>query len=82
MNVHILLHIANCVRFWGRLWAYSAFSFENMNGQLKLLFHGTKNMSKQVSIQLYDCNHSLWVLPSLSLIHADGIFICDYAVFT
>ena len=31
MNVHILLHIANCVHCWGPLWAYSAFSLENMD---------------------------------------------------
>ena len=48
MNVHLLSHLADCVRRWGPVWAYSCFVYETMNGHLKKLFHGTKNMSKQV----------------------------------
>ena len=50
MNVHLLSHLPDCVYQWGPLWAYSCFHFENMNGKLKNLFHGTKNMSKQVKL--------------------------------
>lgn len=48
MNIHLLRHLGGCVRSWGPLWAYSTFPFENVNGHLKALFHGTKDMSKQV----------------------------------
>lgn len=33
---------------WGPLWSYSCFHFENQNGYLKTLFHGTRDMTKQV----------------------------------
>ena len=48
MNIHLLSHIAECVRNWGPLWAYSCFQFEGMNRELKALYHGTRNMSQQV----------------------------------
>ena len=31
------------------------FPFENVNGHLKALFHGTKDMSKQVMVLFSDC---------------------------
>ena len=37
-----------CVRNWGPLWAYSCFSFEGHNHLLKILFHGTRQMNKEV----------------------------------
>ena len=48
MNMHMLSHLAKCVSDWGPLWAYSCFSFESSNHNLKKLFHGSKDMSKQV----------------------------------
>lgn len=48
MKVHLLCHVVPCVRYWGPLWAYSCFSFEAMNQQIKCLFHGSRNMSKEV----------------------------------
>lgn len=50
MNVHLLRHLVTCVRNWGPLWVYSCFSFESMNGHLKALFHGSRDMSKQVGL--------------------------------
>ena len=52
MNIHLLSHLPECVRQWGPLWAYTCFHFENMNGYLKLLFHGTRDMTKQVCVQV------------------------------
>ncbi len=49
MNVHMLTHLAFHVRNWGPLWSYSCFSFESVNGQIRKLFHGTRDMSEQVS---------------------------------
>lgn len=48
MNVHLFQHLPECVKWWGPLWVYSSFHFESMNGQLKSLFHGTRDMTKQV----------------------------------
>lgn len=54
MNVHMLQHLPECdVKRWGPLWAYTCFHFETMNGYLKFLFHGTKDMSKQVYSLIY-----------------------------
>lgn len=50
MNIHLITHVTDCVRDWGPLWAYTCFPFESANNNLKKLFHGTKNMSKQVSL--------------------------------
>ena len=50
MNIHLLIHLTKCVENWGPLWAYSCFPFESMNYQLKKLFHGSQNMTKQVNV--------------------------------
>ena len=34
MNVHSLVHMADCVGDNGPLWVHSCFPFENMNGKL------------------------------------------------
>lgn len=50
-NVHILEHAAQSVRHWGPLWCQSAFIFENHNGSLQKLFHGTEAVpEKKLSI--------------------------------
>ena len=49
MKVHLLHHAVDCVSNWGPLWAYTCFSFEGMNRHIKMLFHGNREMSKQVS---------------------------------
>ena len=48
MNVHILSHLIGCVKNWGPLWCYSCFAFETRNSDIKRLFHGSRDMSKQV----------------------------------
>ena len=47
-KVHLLLHFANSVRDLGPLWAHSAFPFDDTNGWLGDLFHGTRDPHKQV----------------------------------
>ena len=41
-NVHQLLHACDCVIHWGPLWGFSAYGFEDMNGQLLNMFNGTQ----------------------------------------
>jgi len=49
-NLHNLLHLTDCVRELGPLWAYSCFHFEGQNGTLKSLIHGTQHIEKQIMI--------------------------------
>ena len=47
-NVHQLLHMTRSVQKWGPLWSHSAFPFEDWNGKLLKLVHGTRSVSHQV----------------------------------
>lgn len=48
LNFHNLIHLVPCVRKWGPLWAWSCFSLENFNGELKKTEHGTGNVCRQI----------------------------------
>lgn len=48
-NVHSLLHLPEVVRSLGPLWAHSCFPYEDANGELLTLFHGSHAVEKQVS---------------------------------
>ena len=48
-NVHMLLHLPDCVRNLGPLWGTSCFWFEGYNGELTKLFHGTQNVDFQIT---------------------------------
>ena len=56
MNLHQLKHLPFHVKNWGPVWAYSCFGFESVNGAVKKLFHGTRDMSEQVSLCMYTKN--------------------------
>lgn len=47
-NVHQLLHLPEVVKDLGPLWSNSCFPFEDYNGDLRELFHGTKNVDGQI----------------------------------
>ena len=47
-NIHLLLHLTQCVRELGPLWVYSCFCFESQNGILKSLVYGTQHVEKQI----------------------------------
>lgn len=49
MNVHLLTHIVESVRFLGPLWAQSAFAFERNNGCLLKSVCGTRDVLDQMS---------------------------------
>ena len=48
LNMHSLLHLPKCVEELGPLWVYSCFPFEDINGTLLDLFHGTQNVESQI----------------------------------
>lgn len=51
-NMHQLLHLSECVRDYGPLWVFSCFKFEDMNGQIVQMFHGTKKPELQICTHL------------------------------
>ena len=62
-NVHQLLHLTLYVRWWGNLWSTSAFRFENYNGILVHLIHGTKNPALEL-IKNLRVAHGLEILQN------------------
>lgn len=49
LNVHnIGMHLTECVKHWGPLWAWSCFPFEDANAMLLQAVHGTGLVLKQV----------------------------------
>lgn len=47
-NLHLIRHLPEIVRDFGPLWTTSCFMFENLNGILKSLVHGTQYAGLQV----------------------------------
>lgn len=54
MNIHCLLHLVDCVRHYGPLWAYSMFPFESFNGLLKTLIPAPTDVLHQITTR-YVC---------------------------
>lgn len=48
-NVHQLLHLPKLVWDMGPMWCYSCFPFENANGVLLKLYHGTQHVDVQIA---------------------------------
>ena len=48
LNVHNLLHLVYCVRALGPLYVFSCFPFEDKNGFLLKLIHGTQFIESQI----------------------------------
>lgn len=49
ISVHMLVHVADCVRELGPAWVYSCFPYENMNGQYLRVIHGKTNVDSQIT---------------------------------
>lgn len=54
-SVHGLLHLPDAVRDLGPLWSHSCFPFENANGELLKLCHGSQALEKPVHMYVYMC---------------------------
>lgn len=48
-NVHNLIHLCLLVKRAGPLWATSAFPFEDFNGFIRALVHGTKHLGRELT---------------------------------
>lgn len=66
-NAHALLHLVDCVREWGPLWNYSAYPYEDMNGQLGRFVNGTRHAHLQI-VQKFSILSIMPVLCSQSTI--------------
>ncbi|XP_034245545.1 uncharacterized protein LOC117647758 [Thrips palmi] len=51
-NVHMLRHLSATVQHLGPLWIISCFKFEDMNGRIARLIHGTRHAGIQVCSNL------------------------------
>ncbi|XP_044167373.1 uncharacterized protein LOC122951430 [Acropora millepora] len=51
-NVHCLLHLTERVIDLGPLWTHSCFCFEDFNGELRSLFHGTQSIEEQIVLAI------------------------------
>lgn len=56
INVHLLLHLPNCVRNLGPLWSYSCYEYEDLNGQFLKSIHGTWHLETQMATITYAIN--------------------------
>lgn len=48
IDVHLLLHMSYAVRQTGPLWAHTCYEYEDMNGEMLNLIHGTRCIGSQV----------------------------------
>ena len=51
-NIHCLLHVTERVMDLSPLWTHSCFSFEDFNGELRSLFHGTQHVEEQIVLAI------------------------------
>ncbi|KAE8737297.1 hypothetical protein FOCC_FOCC017241 [Frankliniella occidentalis] len=77
-NVHCLLHLPDVVQQLGPLWVSSCFGYENINGVLARLVHGTRYAGLQIQTNL----GLLRNVPKLinSLVNSDVKMFCQSAM--
>ena len=51
-NVHCLLHLTRCVKFLGPLWSCLCFWYEDYNGDIRKLYHGTQKVDLQIALSV------------------------------
>lgn len=70
INVHLLLHLPNCVRLQGPLWAHDCYAYEDYNGQLLLQIYGTRYIGSPVA---NGHNHSIKMIKYMETIENEDI---------
>ena len=79
-NVHCLLHLPDCVKNIGPLWCCSCFWFEDYNGDLRKLFHGSKKVELQIAFSICVQQKIPELLPALPFGSASKEFYEHMAV--
>ena len=74
LNAHSLLHLPQTVKEIGPLWCHSCFPFENANGDLLKMFHGTQF----VDIQIVNALNIVQLIPSLTSMIPENSRACKY----
>ena len=67
-NLHQLKHIPDHVRLWGTLWSWSAFDFEDGNGYVKKLVHGSNKLDMEIGNSMYLLNAHTILKSKLDII--------------
>ena len=73
-NMHCLLHLEDCVKNVGPLWACSCFWFEDYNGDLRKLFHGTQKVELQIAFSVCIQQKIPELIPLLPLGSSSKLF--------
>lgn len=55
-NPHVAKHVCRYVRWYGLLWNFSTYPFEDLNGFVKRIIHGTNKLDIEVVNTLKICN--------------------------
>ncbi|KAK3911570.1 Protein TIC 214 [Frankliniella fusca] len=64
-NLHMLLHLGQNVNYLAPLWVTNCFKFEDFNGRLLKLVHGTRHPGLQVLSNLSLVTHLPWLVDNL-----------------
>ena len=76
-NLHSISHITYFVEVWGPLWTHSLFGYENMNGHIRKLFHGTRQVLDQLIFSV-KADQSLFFKVQNLPKHEAAYFTQDY----
>lgn len=68
-NVHSVLHLCKNAQDLGPLWANSCFFYEDLNGDIRHMFHGSRNIGMQI-LQIVKLHNTL---PRLSQYISEGV---------
>ena len=73
------MHLSSFVRMWGPLWVYSCFGFKNMNGHLKKMFHGTRQILGQL---VFTVKTQQSLVLKYKLLHSENRMVLNFQVST
>ena len=69
-NVHCLLHLTRCVKCLGPLWSCSCFWYEDYNGDIRKLYHGTQKVDLQIALSVaFNKRYRILFLYSLLILY-------------
>lgn len=72
INIHNLLHLPQSVRELGPLWTHSCFHFEDKNGYILKMIHGTQNVASQIVTAVSFVQNLPQMVESLKKNHSDA----------
>lgn len=70
INLHSLLHLPECVRQTGPLWAHTCYEYEDLSGQMLNLVHGTRYIGSRIA---NGHGHLLKMMRNLKKVQNDNV---------